>query len=114
MKKLTPIFLLLLVIACVKEDLVDYTFYTPTEIFDKGGVISQDATPIEFNLPQSGEYILSLQDEFTNKVITKESFTGNAGSNALNVYTKIVPKGSYFLTLRDKNGNKVQQTKISI
>lgn len=114
MKKILSIILLILVAACVKEDLIDYSYYTQTEIFTQEGTILKDATPIEFNLDSADEYIITLTDEFTSKTITKESFKGQKGVNTLSIFTKVVPKGSYFLTLTDKNGNKVQQTKISI
>jgi hypothetical protein len=115
MKKLAPLFLVLLVLACAKDDLItDFIQYSKSNIFDKEGGVLTDATKIEFDLPQSGEYILNLQDEFTNKIVTKEIFIGNEGLNTLNVFTKVVPRGSYYLILTDKNGNKVEQTKISI
>ena len=115
MKKLLPFILILLAVACAKDTLIeDFIQYSKNNIFDKEGGILTDATKIEFDLPQDGEYILNLQDEFTSKVITKEIFIGNEGLNKLNVFTKVVPKGSYYLTLTDKNGNKVEQTKISI
>jgi hypothetical protein len=115
MKKLAPLFLVLLVLACAKDDLItDFIQYSKNNIFDNDGGILTDATNIEFDLPQSGEYILNLQDEFTGKVVTKELFIGTEGLNTLNVFTKVVPKGSYYLTLTDKNGNQVEQTKISI
>ena len=115
MKKIAPFILILLVAACAKDTLIeDFIQYSKNNIFDKEGGILTDATQIEFDLPQSGEYILNLQDEFTDKVITKEIFIGNEGLNKLNVFTKVVPKGSYYLTLTDKNGNQIEQTKISI
>ena len=115
MKKLLPFILILLAVACAKDDLIeDFIQYSKNNIFDKEGGILTDTTKIEFDLPQNGEYILNLEDEFTGKVITKEIFIGNEGLNKLNVFTKVVPKGSYYLTLTDKNGNQVEQTKISI
>lgn len=114
MKKLLLILLLILVAACVKEDIIDYTMFSTNDIFENQGGVLKDATPVEFNLNQSGEYILSLQDEFTSKVVTKEIFIGAEGLNTLTIFTKVIPKGSYYLTLTDKNGNEIQQTKISL
>ena len=115
MKKIAPFILILLAIACTKDDFIeDFIQYSKNNIFDKEGGVLTDAAKIEFDLPQSGEYILNLQDEFTGKVVTKELFIGTEGLNTLNVFTKVVPKGSYYLTLTDKNGNQVEQTKISI
>ena len=115
MKKTLSILLLILVAACVKDDLIDYSsYYTSSDIFSKQGGVVKDASLIEINLDNSGEYLISLQDEFTSKVVTKEQFNGTKGANTLYVFTKIVPKGSYYLTLTDKNGNQIQKTKISI
>lgn len=114
MKKFISIALLLLVAACVKDDILDYTYYTPQDIFEAQGAVLKDASIIEVNLETPGEYIISLQDEFTSKVVTKELFIGNQGVNTLHVFTKIVPKGSYNLILTDKDGKQVQKTKISI
>ena len=115
MKKLLPFILILLAVACAKDDIIeDFIQYSKNNFFDKEGGILTDAARIEFDLPADGEYILNLQDEFTGKVITKELFIGTEGLNKLNVFTKVVPKGSYYLTLTDKDGNQVEQTKISI
>lgn len=115
MKKIISILLLVLVAACVKDDLLDYSYYyTPQDIFNAQGGVLRDASLIEINLETPGEYIISLQDEFTSKVVTKELFIGNQGVNTLYIFTKIVPKGSYNLILTDKNSNQVQKTKISI
>jgi hypothetical protein len=114
MKKFISIVLLLLIVSCVKDDILDYTYYTPQDIFEAQGGVLRDASLIEINLEVPGRYIISLQDEFTSKVVTKELFIGNKGVNTLHVFTKIVPKGSYNLVLTDKDGKQVQQTKISI
>jgi len=115
MKKLLSVLLLFLVAACVKNDLIDYSsYYFSNDIFETQGGVVLDASLVEINLDKSGKYVISLEDEFTSKVVTKEQFTGNKGANVLYVFTKIVPKGSYYLTLIDKNGNQVQKTKISI
>lgn len=114
MKKILSIFLLVLLVACVKEDIIDYTMFSTDDIFENQGGVLKDATRIEFNLDSSGDFIISLEDEFTSKVVTKELFIGKEGKNTLDVFTKVMPKGSYYLTVKDKNGNKVEQTKISI
>lgn len=114
MKKFLPYFLLILVAACVKDDLIDYSYYTPKDIFEAQGGVLKDASLIEINLDTPGDYIISLKDEFTSKVITKELFNGVQGVNTFYIFTKIVPKGSYYLTLTDKDGKQIQQTKISI
>lgn len=115
MKKLAPFIFILLAVACAKDDLIeDFIQYSKNNFFDKEGGILTDAAKIEFDLPQDGQYILNLQDEFTGKVVTKELFIGVEGLNTLNVFTKVVPRGNYNLILTDKDGNKVEQTNISI
>lgn len=115
MKKIVPFILILLAAACAKDTIIeDFIQYSKDNFFDKEGGILTDAARIEFDLPQDGEYILNLEDEFTGKVVTKELFIGKEGINKLNVFTKVVPRGSYHLILTDKQGNQVEQTKISI
>ena len=115
MKKLTLFLIIIFVVACAKQDLIeDFIQYSKNNIFDKEAGILTDAARIEFDLPQSGQYILNLQDEFSGKVVTKELFIGEEGLNTVNVFTKVVPRGNYNLILTDKDGNKVEQTNISI
>lgn len=114
MKKIVPFLLMILIAACAQDDIIDYTMFSTNDIFENQGGVLKDAAQIEFNLTTSGDYIISLEDEFTSKVVTKELFIGKEGKNTLDVFTKVVPKGSYYLTVKDKNGNKVEQTKISI
>lgn len=114
MKKILSILLLLSVAACLKSDLIDTNHYSSYDIFKKEGGVLTDASIIEIDIETPGEYIISLEDEFTSKVITKELFFGMKGANVLNVFTKIVPKGSYYLKLEDKKGNQIQKTKINL
>lgn len=115
MKKILSLLLLLSAAACLKSDLIDTNhYYASHDIFKSGGGVLTDATIIEIDIKTPGEYIISLEDEFTSKVITKEIFFGTKGANVLNVFTKIVPKGSYYLKLTDKNGSQIQKTKINL
>jgi len=55
MKKLLSAVLLILVAACVKDDLIDYSsYYFSNDIFQTQGGVVKDASLIEINLDNSG------------------------------------------------------------
>jgi len=114
MKKIIAILAILTVAACAKDPIIEYVQYLDKEFFDKETAVVKDATPIEFNLPFEGEYNLSIEDEFTNQVLTTESFKGIEGANKLNIYTKVIPSGSYNVVLKDKNGNQIKKSNIAL
>ena len=60
------------------------------------------------NLPQSGKYKLQLLD-LKGSLILQQTIKGEAGVHAmtLNLESKRLSDGAYFLALEDKEGNKV-------
>ena len=46
--------------------------------------------------------------------MTREEFTGVAGKNSLQIFTKAIPKGSYHLILTDLKENQLQKTNIKL
>lgn len=114
MKKIILLIIILLAVACAKDPIIEYVKYIDKEFFDSESLVVKDATPVEFNLPFEGTYSLSVENEFTQQIITKELFKGVEGVNKLNIYTKAIPSGAYFITLRDENGNEIKKTNIAL
>lgn len=67
---------------------------------------------IHFKLPSSGTYMLTLLDNNTGQVISREKFNGQNGENVKKIYTNSLPKGYLILVLQDTNKNQLGRTTI--
>ena len=115
MKKLIYILPLLFMLACTQDTFEEiYAEEPKVDIFEVSNTVVRDGDEININLPEEGEYKLSLIDEFTNITYTNEIFDGKVGDNKLNIYTKALPKGSYNLLVKDTKNNIIKQTKIKL
>ena len=109
-------FLLILANQCTSDSYEIIPDFIPesSSVFQNTSVVLSDTTPINFNLPESGKYEITLKDEFTGEIVSREVFNGVVGKNKLNVYTKILPKGSYRLILNNSNNIAIQETNIKL
>lgn len=113
------LFILLILVltlgSCYKDtfEIYDYPIGN-TNIFDIEGSVIQNGDEFEINVNQSGTYKISLTDEFTNQTITNENFDVKVGSNKLNIHTKILPKGSYILEIKNEQNKTINQTTIRL
>lgn len=116
MKKLLTVSLLFLTAACVKDDIYIETPMVELEqsIFEKGSTVLSDTDLISFELEAEGEYYLTIKDEMTGELMTREIFNGVEGKNSLQIFTKAIPKGSYYLILTDLKENQLQKTNIKL
>jgi hypothetical protein len=73
-----------------------------------------DGDSINFSLPNSGIYTLSMLDTIQNQVISREKFMGKLGVNSLNIYTKSFSQTFLTVVLIDNNGTQINKTKIKI
>ena len=116
--RLFNLFALLLILAnqCTSETYEPIPDFMPdsSSVFQNTSIVLKDTTPIDFNLPETGTYELTLQDEFTGNIVSREKFNGVAGKNKLNVYTKVLPKGSYRLILINPSNIAIQETNIKL
>ena len=116
--RLFNLFALLLILAnqCTSETYEPIPDFIPetSSVFQNTSIVLKDTTPIDFNLPETGTYELTLQDEFTGNIVSREKFNGVAGKNKLNVYTKVLPKGSYRLILINPSNIAIQETNIKL
>ena len=116
MKRILTFSILLLTAACVKDELYVEAPMVELEqsIFEKGSTVLSDTDLISFELDSEGEYYLTIKDEMTGELMTREVFNGVAGKNTLQIFTKAIPKGSYHLILTDLKENQLQKTNIKL
>lgn len=116
--RLFNLFAILLIVAnqCATETYEPIPDFIPeaSSVFQNTSLVLKDTTPINFNLPESGKYEITLKDEFTGEIVSREVFNGVVGKNELNVYTKILPKGSYRLILNNSSNIAIQETNIKL
>lgn len=85
-----------------------------TNFFTNSTNIVSNGDSITFTLQNPGIYTLTMIDTIQNQVVTREKFTGKAGSNSLNIYTKTLPQTTLTVVLMDNNNNQINKTKITI
>jgi hypothetical protein len=114
MRKLYFILFLLLLSACRKVEIPKPVVSTNTDIFAVSKNEVTDGQEIKFTLKEAGVYTLTIGNESTGQVVTRERFTGKAGENKLTLYTKSLPTSYLYLLLEDGNKSQVGKTTIII
>jgi hypothetical protein len=114
MRKLYFILFLLLLSACRKVEIPVPVAPTNTDIFSVKESVVVDGQEIKFTLKDAGVYTLTIGDESTGQVVTRERFTGKIGENKLTLYTKSLPTSYLYLLLEDGNKSQVGKTTIII
>jgi hypothetical protein len=114
MKKVCFILGLVLLSACTKIDVPIPVAPTNTDIFSVNESSVTDGQVITFTLKADGVYTLTIGDESTGQVVTRERFTGKTGENKLTLYTKSLPTSYLYLLLEDGNKSQVGKTTIII
>ena len=112
MKKLLFISLILFY-GCTKVD-IDPTpnIITVDDIFSVKESKVTNGQSIHFNVPSNGTYILTLINQETSQVISREKFSAQSGKNIKKIYTNSLPKGYLSLVLEDNNKNQLGKTII--
>ena len=114
MRKICFILGLVLLSACRKVEIPLPVVETNTDIFSKKQTEVTDGQIITFDLKADGVYTLTIGDESTGQVVTRERFTGKIGQNKLTLYTKSLPTSYLYLLLEDGNKTQVGKTIIII
>ena len=114
MRKICFILGLVLLSACTKVELPTPVAPTNTDIFSVKESAVVDGQIITFTLKADGIYTLTIGDEATKQVVTRERFTGKIGENKLTLYTKSLPTSYLYLLLEDGNKTQVGKTIIII
>ena len=114
MRKICFILGLVLLSACTKVELPTPVAPTNTNIFSVKESAVVDGQIIIFTLKSDGVYTLTIGDEATNQVVTRERFIGKIGENKLTLYTKSLPVTYLYLLLEDEAKTQVGKTTIII
>ena len=114
MKKLYFILFLIVLSACTKMEIPIPVAPTNTDIFGVKESTVTDGQIITFDLKADGVYTLTIGNEATGQVVTRERFIGKIGQNKLTLYTKSLPTSYLYLLLEDGNKSQVGKTTIII
>ena len=106
--------LFIFIVSCEKDEIIEYTppVTTVEYIFDTTNSSVVDGQPLNFNLIETGKYILLISN--SDGVISRERFDGKEGINSLTLYTKVLPKGNSQLVLKSESGIEIYKTNIII
>jgi hypothetical protein len=113
MKKILFILILSLV-ACRKTQVIPIPSQPNVNIFDVKESSIENGQTINFTLPVSGTYTLTMIDTIKNQVVTRERFIGKLGLNSLKIYTKSLPTKYLSVELKDQNNQQIGKTRIII
>jgi hypothetical protein len=114
MRKLYFILFLLLISACRKVEILPIPEPINTNIFGVKETAVVDGQEIKFTLKTDGVHTLTIGNEATGQVVTRERFNGKIGENKLTLYTKSLPVTYLYLLLEDGNKTQVGKTTIII
>jgi hypothetical protein len=114
MRKLYFILFLLLISACRKVEIIPIVEPINTNIFSVKESAVVDGQEIKFTLKMDGIHTLTIGNDATGQVITRERFIGKIGENKLILYTKSLPVTYLYLLLEDGNKTQVGKTIIII
>lgn len=120
MKKLLLVSLTLMMVGCVKDDLLEPipTIPTALQIKETLGIklestIVSDEVKMNVKLPMEGTYRIKIKD-IGNKLISQEKIEAKAGDNILSVYVSTLQNDSYTLELTDINHKVLGVTSIVV
>jgi hypothetical protein len=114
MRKLYFIIFLLLISACRKVEIIPIPEPVNTNIFGVKETAVVDGQEIKFTLKTDGVHTLTIGNDVTGQVITRERFIGKIGENKLTLYTKSLPVTYLYLLLEDGDKTQVGKTTIII
>ena len=107
MKKIIIVFLMVMVVGCVSDELQDIY---PQSFISENLKIEEpiglkletifvfDKVSINVKLPQDGTYRLKIRN-ISNELVSQERLTAKEGNNFLSIYTKNLSKSSYTVEL---------------
>lgn len=73
----------------------------------------KDGSTFNFKTASTGKYTLEILD-FTNSLVSKNTFTAKEGNNVFSIYTKAIGKGDYTFKFYDTNKTLIQSQKLFI
>jgi hypothetical protein len=102
----------ILLIGCTSPEILSPDTRINDDIFSVNQVVVLNGQSIHIKLPSDGKYTLTLTDNSTNQVVSRERFNGKKGENIKKIYTNSLPKGYLILVLEDINKNQLGKTTI--
>jgi hypothetical protein len=105
---------IIFIIACRKVEILPIPEPVNTNIFGVKESAVVDGQEIKFTLKTDGVHTLTIGNDATGQVITRERFIGKIGENKLILYTKSLPVTYLYLLLEDGNKTQVGKTIIII
>lgn len=100
------------ILGCTKPELDMPAVIAASDIFSVKESSVTNGQSIHFKLPASGTYMLTLLDNNSGQVISREKFNGQNGENVKKIYTNSLPKGYLILVLEDNNKTQLGKTTI--
>ena len=100
------------ILGCTKPEIQIPDVIAASDIFSVKESSVTNGQSIHFKLPSSGTYMLTLLDNNTGQVISREKFNGQNGENVKKIYTNSLPKGYLILVLEDNNKTQIGKTTI--
>lgn len=100
------------IMSCRKTQVIPIPSQSNTNIFDVRESSVENGQGINFTLPISGTYTLTMIDTIKNQVVTRERFIGKLGLNTLKIYTKSLPTKYLSIVLKDQNNQQIGKTRI--
>lgn len=102
------------IISCKKVEVLPTPPEPNKEFFTSSEVTIKNGQTINFTLPISGPYTLTMMDTVKNQVVTRERFNGKLGLNSLKIFTNSLPTKYLSVELRDQNNQQIGKTRIII
>jgi hypothetical protein len=103
---------LILLVGCTNPELPLPEVLAKNDIFSVKESLVKNGQSIHFKLNSTGTHTLTLINNSTNQVISRERFVGQKGENIKKIYTNSLPKGYLILALEDINNNQLAKTTI--
>ena len=123
MKKITAIFLLLLLLGCVREEdltVPESNIEVPEAlIIDElqgiklENIVVYERVAMNVKLPTDGTYRIKIKHGLNSELISQERIQGKEGDNILKVYVSALEKSSYRLELTKDNHELIGVTVFS-
>ena len=101
-------------VSCKKVEVSPTPSEPNKEFFTSSEVTIKNGQTINFTLPISGTYTLTMFDTVKNQVVTRERFIGKLGINSLKIYTNSLPTKYLSVELKDQNNQQIGKTRIII
>jgi len=101
------------IISCRKVEVIP-TPQPVQNIFSVRESSVENGQEIQFELPKTDVYTLTIGDSVNNQVLTRERFNGQIGINKKKIYTKGLQSKYLYLLLEDVTKNKLGKTTIIV